>query len=217
MKQIFLLIALILTFSTIASGKVSGQITISQDSAQNTAIVVSSDSMGVDTIIADSDTAEDEDIDDVESFGYEGFQNIGEAILIPIVAIVFTLGMPILILFIIFFFRYKNKKAQYALVAKSLEAGQPIPEGMFDKKLENKDLMSKGIKNTCLGLGLFVFLWAITDEFGIGCIGLLIMLSGIGQIIIHRVNHPMGCKEDIKATETPTVTIVEEEKKSTEE
>ena len=32
--------------------------------------------------------------------------------------------------------------------------------------------------------GLFIFLWAITGEFGIGAIGLLIMFMGIGQWII---------------------------------
>ena len=43
---------------------------------------------------------------------------------------------------------------------------------------------SSHIKNTFTGIGLFIFLWAITGEFGIGAIGLLIMFMGIGQWII---------------------------------
>ena len=51
---------------------------------------------------------------------------------------------------------------------------------------ENKtvDSRSQGIKNTFTGIGLFIFLWAITGEFGIGAIGLLVTFMGIGQWII---------------------------------
>jgi hypothetical protein len=35
-----------------------------------------------------------------------------------------------------------------------------------------------------LGIGLFIFLWAITGEFGLGCIGLLVMFTGFGQLVI---------------------------------
>ena len=34
------------------------------------------------------------------------------------------------------------------------------------------------------GIGLFIFLWAITGEFGLGCIGLLVMFTGFGQLVI---------------------------------
>ena len=35
-----------------------------------------------------------------------------------------------------------------------------------------------------VGIGLFIFLWAITGEFGLGCIGLLVMFTGFGQLVI---------------------------------
>ena len=63
--------------------------------------------------------------------------------------------------------------------------GQPLPEGIFKDTLP-QDYRTKGIKNICTGIGLFIFLWAITDEFSIGCIGLLVMFTGIGQWIISR-------------------------------
>ena len=86
-------------------------------------------------------------------------------------------------MFVIFFFRYKNRKARYRLVEQALAAGQPLPED-FLKEDKPNDPRTQGIKNIFTGIGLFIFLWAITGEFGIGAIGLLIMFMGIGQWII---------------------------------
>ena len=55
---------------------------------------------------------------------------------------------------------------------------------MFIRENRPAEQLSQGIKNTFTGIGLFIFLWAITGEFGIGAIGLLIMFMGIGQWII---------------------------------
>ncbi len=103
---------------------------------------------------------------------------------IAITAIVFVFGFPLIALFIIFFFRYKNRKAKYRLVEQALASGQPLPENLF-KETDSSDIRSKGIKNVFVGIGLFIFLWAITDEFGLGCIGLLVMFTGFGQLVIY--------------------------------
>lgn len=120
------------------------------------------------------------------------FGQMGKEVLVPIIAIVFSFGMPIVIVLLILLFKHKNKKAQCALAAKALEAGKDIPEGLFYKEelREGNSLMAKGIKNLFLGLGLGIFLWAITDEFGLGCIGFMIMFIGLGQIVIHKIQNP---------------------------
>ena len=108
---------------------------------------------------------------------------ISGGILFSIIAIVAVFGLPVFILFVIFFFRYKNRKARYRLAEQAIAAGQPLPEN-FIRENRPADQRSQGIKNTFTGIGLFIFLWAITGEFGIGAIGLLIMFMGIGQWII---------------------------------
>lgn len=118
---------------------------------------------------------------DWSDFNVDG--NVTEAI-IAITAIVFVFGLPLLIVFIVFFFRYKNRKAKYRLAEQALASGQPLPENFF-KQAEIEDIRTKGIKNVFTGIGLFIFLWAITGEFGLGCIGLLIMFTGFGQLVIH--------------------------------
>ncbi len=123
---------------------------------------------------------------DSSGLQWVGF-NFGEdapETLVALTAIIFTLGLPALLIFIIFYFRYKNRKAKYRLAEQALAAGQQLPPEFF-KEAENKDLRSRGIKNIFLGLGLFIFLWALTGEFGLGCIGLLILFTGFGQVIIY--------------------------------
>ena len=48
----------------------------------------------------------------------------------------------------------------------------------------------KGISNVFCGIGLFIFLWAITEEFGVACIGLLVMFTGFGQLVIYYTQNP---------------------------
>ena len=59
-----------------------------------------------------------------------------------------------------------------------------MPENFF-KEAASNDIRSKGINNIFVGIGLFIFLWAITTQFSIGCIGLLIMFTGFGQLVIY--------------------------------
>lgn len=117
-------------------------------------------------------------------------------IAVSILAVALIFGLPFFVIFIAFFFRYKNRKAKYQLIEKALESGQPLPKGLIDEISTNKNLKAKGIKNAFTGLGLFVFLWAITESFGVGAIGLLILCTGIGQIFIARSQDIENQKND---------------------
>lgn len=97
-------------------------------------------------------------------------------------------GFPIFVIFIAFYFRYKSRRERYKLVEKAIAAGQPIPESILKESL-NTDTASIGIKNMCLGAGLCIFLWAITDSFAMGSIGLLIMFTGLGQWLVSCNQH----------------------------
>ncbi|WP_321478383.1 DUF6249 domain-containing protein [uncultured Bacteroides sp.] len=123
--------------------------------------------------------------DDNFPFNMMGGNFGASSMLVPIVAIIMIFGLPVFVIFIAFFFKYKSKKAKYRLVEQALAAGQPIPESIFKEQMENNNTRVKGIKNAFLGFGLFIFLWALTGEFGLGCVGLLIMFTGLGQIVIH--------------------------------
>lgn len=122
---------------------------------------------------------------------------------IAITAIVFVFGLPLVIVFIVFFFRYKNRKAKYRLVEQALASGQPLPENLFTEA-DSADIRSKGIKNIFVGIGLFIFLWAITGEFGLGSIGLLVMFTGFGQLVIFYTQQSKNSKSNIKTDTAET-------------
>lgn len=91
---------------------------------------------------------------------------------------------PVVLIILIFYFRNKNRKQRFLLMQQALAAGQPLPKEVF-KEVTLPDNRTKGIKNMALGLGLMLFLWMLTDEASIACIGLLIMCIGAGQLVIH--------------------------------
>lgn len=119
--------------------------------------------------------------------------------IVVITAITFTFGMPVLIIFIIFHFRHKKRAAKYRLAEQMMASGQPLPKNFLEEE-KPKDMRTKGISNVFLGIGLFILLWAITGEFGIGCVGLFIMLIGAGQLVIH---HTQEKKEQNPSVPTP--------------
>lgn len=131
-----------------------------------------------------------------ESFGMGNTSTaVSGGIVIAALAITLSLGMPIAIVFIALYFGYKNKKARYKLAEQALAAGQPIPEGLFKDNLKG-NIRSRGIKNIFLGLGLTIFLWALTTEFSIATIGLLIFFTGLGQVVISYTQEKDSRKND---------------------
>ena len=204
MKNFLLALMVVLTTCTLAIAQ--NNTTVVQDSVGNVKVSVkksnkaNANNTAVTVVGIDATDADSTDIDadsssvshgsasfsintDDDDFPFYDFGNAVSGLLIPIIAIISVFGSPVLILFIVFFFRYKNRKARYRLAEQALATGQPLPAD-FIRENKPADPCSQGIKNTFTGIGLFIFLWAITGEFGIGTIGLLVAFMGIGQWII---------------------------------
>lgn len=208
------------------------------DDTNSSVTVISVDANAVDDVDATIDANASEDADttsstnahrvtthqgsanfvfDDDDFPFNQFGNaVGGGILVAIVAIVMVFGFPVFVLFVIFFFRYKNRKARYRLAEQAIAAGRPLPEN-FLKDIKTVDPRSQGIKNTFTGIGLFVFLWGITGEFSIGTIGLLVMFMGLGQWLIgatqkKETNTPTQERQTVRRTEEqPSVHQAEEQ------
>ena len=179
-----------ITVTKTEPGKKGGSVTVS--SADNDSVFVAEFS---DT--PDDSTYVNDDSDTADTHG-NNFDFLNElensdagvaAITMVAVILIIIFSFPLFVVFIAFYFRYKSRKARYKLVEQALAAGQPIPEGVF-KETMNLDTRTKGIKNICLGIGLFIFLWALTSSFAMGCIGLLVMFTGIGQYLVAPKQKP---------------------------
>jgi hypothetical protein len=141
---------------------------------------------------ADNDNQSDDDFQKFFSRTTSDLAN-SPAVFIPIVGTIFSCLLVAVIIFCAFYFPYKSRKAKYQMMEKAIEKGQPIPNGMFDKvptkTLKNGKVLAditymrdKGIKKIFIGLGLFIFFWAI-DSISLGCIGLIIVLIGASQCV----------------------------------
>lgn len=122
--------------------------------------------------------------------------------LIPLVSVVLGLSLPIIIIFIIFYFGYKTKREKYRLAQKMIESGQPLPDA-FTKKLmseseENKtsDDFGTGIKNMLIGAVLFAFLWALTGELVIGLVGLFVFAHGLTKLLTYLHHQKQNSKDN---------------------
>lgn len=183
MKRIITILTAVFAFCTLTMAQTAA-VTKTSSQATDTTVVAEYEDVADETVTTTSHNLIESDRNDLFRFDTD----FAEDVIIPIVAIVFGCGIPVLIVFFAFFFRYKNRKAKYRLVEQALASGQPLPEGIF-KEMTEVDMRSKGIKNFFTGLGLFIFLWAITGSFAIGCIGLLIMLNGVGQWVTALKNN----------------------------
>ena len=192
MKNFLLALMVVLTTCTLAVAQ--NQNPVAHDSISQTEPTLVVDTDATDSIAKENVTTTDTSNHSV----LYNLSNAMEDVLIPIIAIIAVFGFPVFILFIIFFFRYKNRKARYRLAEQALAAGQPLPEE-FIRENKSTDQRTQGIKNTFTGIGLFIFLWAITGEFGIGAIGLLVMFMGLGQWLIGYKQH---ANEETKNRET---------------
>lgn len=118
-------------------------------------------------------------------------------VLIPILAIVFIFGGPILllVLILIFFFGAKRRRQRdiNMNIDKLLAAGRDIPvellRGDEPQSADNSGSRDKGIRNICLGTGWLIFL-TIMVGFDVGSAGFIWIALGISQVVIWYLNQP---------------------------
>lgn len=113
--------------------------------------------------------------------------------IVSIVAIITVFGVPVFIVALVLWFRYKNKQAQYRLAAEALAQGKELPKNFYryeNPNTQHQEVLKKGISNVFLGIGLGVFLWILTHEERLAAIGFLIFCIGLGQVIIAYATRP---------------------------
>lgn len=129
--------------------------------------------------------------DDEDSGGFH------PALLIPLFAITFIFGGPIvlLILILVFFFGAKRRRQQdiNMNIDKLLAAGRDIPvellRGDEPKVAEDTGNRAKGIRNICLGTGWLIFL-TVAFDIEIGAVGFIWIGLGVSQVLVWYLNKP---------------------------
>ena len=180
MKQLILLFAFLTSFSMQSFGQI--QQSADSDTLNGTTVVSTIDD-------PDDYWTEEKQLSKGGEFLFNQMENMLRAtLIIPILGIIMIFGLPILIVALVLYFRHKNKQAKYKLAAEALAAGKEVPKELFEENLaspkHNNETLTKGIQNICLGLGLGVFLWLLTNVAAIAAIGFIIFCKGVGEVII---------------------------------
>lgn len=180
MKQLILLFAFLTSFSMQSFGQIPQS--ADSDTLNGTTVVSTIDD-------PDDYWTEEKQLSKGGEFIFNQMENMLRAtLIIPILGIIMIFGLPILIVALVLYFRHKNKQAKYKLAAEALAAGKEVPKELFEENLaspkQNNETLTKGIQNICLGLGLGVFLWLLTNVAAIAAIGFIIFCKGVGEVII---------------------------------
>lgn len=119
------------------------------------------------------------------NIGVEGM--MGMTFVLMVLLIIFVIA-PVIILALLFFFVYKNRKQKMRMAEMAMKQGQPIPDELFaDHKETDNELWQKGLRQTFLGVGLLAFFGYIGSTLGIG-IGILVTVIGLGKLAIVKTS-----------------------------
>ena len=207
MKQIILMIALVLSMTSMADNKKTlyrhnPNVTITKDNSGSEAdtLVAFSDTtsstMAVDATEEVADTANNDlhmVTDPFRLIAYlVGIGGVGAA-LVAIFVILLCLAValsPFILVVMIIYLRLKSRSKRMAMIEKAMEKGQPLPEELLEKNSNKDGLMVKGIRNLSIGIGIVVFGLIMDIEFFVG-IGGILACYGAGQAIIPWLKRKM--------------------------
>ncbi|MGX8682800.1 MAG: DUF6249 domain-containing protein [Bacteroidales bacterium] len=119
--------------------------------------------------------------------------------------------LPIVIIVAVLLYRYFNRKKKYELAQKIVESGQPLPADFaktFEEEYntaEDRGLYEKGVKNVAIGIALSIFLYILTHQLFLGCIGLFVIANGVSQLLAY--NHRKSINNGDKSTNHTDNTI----------
>lgn len=112
----------------------------------------------------------------------------GMFFILAVLIIIFVIS-PIIIIGLILWFIYKNRKNRMRLAEMAMKNGQPIPDELMPRtETAPDDVKQKGIRQVCLGIGLTFLLGWMAGKIGAG-IGILVLCIGLGNLLIARSTH----------------------------
>ena len=119
----------------------------------------------------------------------------GMALLIPILAVLFLFGGPVLVIviFTLLYFRSKvrRERTQSENVLRLIEAGREVPIELLrgdeaSNTPQGSTYLHRGMRNIGLGLGIFLCLMFLFG-FSWGSIGFIFIALGISQLIVWKI------------------------------
>ena len=114
---------------------------------------------------------------------------------VAIVAISFTLGLPVIVIAIILYYKHRKRRQRDALIEKFINSDKDLPAellSLWELHLDepNKTL-NQGIKLVAVSLGLYLFLHVFLGT-DIALIAAVPLFLGIARLIIWKISQKSG-------------------------
>ena len=115
--------------------------------------------------------------------------------ILAIMAVSFTLGLPVIVIAIILYYKHRKRRQRDAVIGKFIDSGKDVPaELLASWELypdESDSRLHQGIKLIAVSLGLYLFL-----HFSVGTDVALIatvpLFLGIARLIIWKISEKSG-------------------------
>lgn len=123
--------------------------------------------------------------------------------MIAMTAIVFTLGLPVIILVLVLVFSNRKRKQKMAVISSYLEADQPVPEFVMAEFGGNSAATSSfrsGLTFLLVGIAISIFL-GIEDGLGAATLGLIPIGIGIARLVSWKYDNDQANNQ--KSSSTP--------------
>jgi hypothetical protein len=134
-----------------------------------------------------------------DSFSFGGLSSV----IVPIFAILFTFGSPVLIIALLLLFSHRKRKQRAALVEKFIDAGKDVPPEVLATFSDNgvtRNNLQRGLMLSGIGTGVFLFLGLLVD-WGVASIALIPICIGIARLLIWKLGEQ---KAEIEAHSNST-------------
>lgn len=111
-------------------------------------------------------------------------------VLVAVVAILSTLGMPFIIIGLILFYKHRKRRQRDLLISKFIDAGKDVPVEILqglDGSHEPQGNFQRGIMLTGIGVGLLLFLGLFLG-WDVASVALIPLFIGLARLLIWKLN-----------------------------
>ena len=111
------------------------------------------------------------------------------AVVISIVAILSTFGLPFVIITLVLFYKHRKRRQRDLLISNFIDAGKDVPVEILRENSGSstpKGNLEKGVMLTGIGIGLYLFLGLLMN-WDIASVALIPLFIGLARIVIWKL------------------------------
>jgi hypothetical protein len=112
-----------------------------------------------------------------------------QALIIPIVGMLVTFGLPVLLVAIILYYKHRKLRMTHETIAKLAEKGLPVPAELLEPPRHGHSGLRGGLVLIAMGVALAIFFTEVGVPWSIG---LIPGLMGVALLVAWGIERKQG-------------------------